>query len=98
MRIAEELIGKIVVIRSNMSGVWFGVLTAAEGESRLLKDARRAWSWEGAASCSGLATTGPEGGRICEPVEIALIGDVCETLLATDEAVKRWYAIEAWVS
>lgn len=98
MRIAEELIGKNVVVRSNMSGVWLGTLAAAEGDSRLLKNARRAWSWEGAASCSGLATTGPEGGRICEPVEIALIGDVCETLLATDEALKRWESIEAWVS
>lgn len=98
MKIAEELVGKHVVVRSNMSGVWLGKLVAAEGETRLLRDARRAWSWEGAASCSGLAMKGPDGGRICEPVEIALIGNVCETLLATDEAVKRWESVEAWVA
>ena len=93
-----DLIGKMVVLRSSASGVWLGRLVSLCGERRVLADARRAWSWEGAASCSGLAIRGPSGGKICEPVSLAIIEGCCETLAATDEAVERWKAVEPWVA
>lgn len=91
-----SLIGKNVVVRSSQSGVWLGTLDAQDGETVTLTDARRAWRWTGAASCSGLAVRGPKGGNICESVAVAQVLGVCEVLLATDEAVAAWKAVPAW--
>lgn len=55
---------RYVILRSNMSGVWFGKLEEQTALSRVLTEARRCWEWEGALSCSGLALHGPTGGRI----------------------------------
>lgn len=90
------LIGKHVVVRSSQSGVWLGELVAQDGDTVTLTDARRAWQWTGAASCSGLAVRGPKGGKICEAVAVAEVLGVCEILLATDEAVAAWKAVTPW--
>lgn len=93
----DDLIDKPVVIRSSLSGVWLGTLVSREGDVVRLRDARRAWYWQGAASCSGLATRGPSGGKICEPVPTAVVHGVIEALSATPEAVERWKAVAPWV-
>jgi len=93
-----SLVGQMVVVRSNGSGVWLGRLEARSGDEVTLAEARRAWRWEGAATCSGLATRGPSGGRITEPVEVVIVLGVCEVLLATDTAVARWEAVKPWVA
>jgi len=95
---ATNLIGQMVVVRSSPSGVWLGRLVAREGTMVTLTAARRAWSWEGAASCSGLAARGPRGGRIAEPVAVAIIADACEVLAATPVAVIAWEKIQPWVA
>ena len=64
----------------------------------MLREARRAWSWKGALSCSELAVRGPgEGSRICvrvSRVEITIApGD--EMIDATPEAVAAWKAAPA---
>lgn len=88
--IASSLIGHHVVVRSGQSGVWFGLLEQARSDSVLLTDARRAWSWEGALSCSELAAAGPSGGKICTPVGTAAVFGVCEILCCEGEAIERW--------
>ena len=92
----QDMIDKHVVIRSSQSGVWLGILVATDGSRVRLRDARRAWSWEGAASCSGLAGAGPSGGNICHPVAVAVIDGVCEILLASADAVARWGKVKPW--
>ena len=92
----KTLIDRHVVVRSSPSGVWFGVLAAAEGSTVALRSARRAWSWEGAGSCSSLATRGPSGGRIEGPVDLAIVGEVCEILSASDAAIVRWAEVPVW--
>ena len=86
---------RFVVLRSNVAGVHFGQLVNSKSEpgARVLKNARRAWSWQGALSCSELATKGPgKGSRICAQVSRVTItiapGD--EMIDATPEAVKAW--------
>jgi len=96
MPIYKDLLEKNVVVRSSDSGVWMGHLLSADGDAVLLRDARRIWSWQGAASCSGLALTGPSSGKIPGPVKLAVVHRCCEVLLATDEAVDRLSAIEEW--
>ena len=85
-----------VVFRSNMSGVWFGRLVkSADARVRVLRDARRAYEWEGALTCSELASKGPgAGSRICGVVRRVQIqrADGDELLDVTPEAVKAWTA------
>ena len=59
---------RFVILRSNMSGVWFGRLAESTSQSRVLTEARRCYGWEGALSCSELALAGPTGGLICAAV------------------------------
>ena len=92
-----DLIGKTVVVRRSPSGVWLGKLEAYANRAATLSDARRAWSWEGAASCSGLAVRGPRTGKITEPVALAIIEDCCEILAITPEAIERWAAVPPWI-
>lgn len=87
---------KHVVIRSSQSGVWFGKLESQSGDSFTLLNARRAYYWEGAATCSQLATHGPKGGKICLPVSRVQVLGVCECLDASEAAVKQWNEVPAW--
>ena len=93
----KDLIDKMVVVRSSQSGVWFGRLQQVEGDDARLQDARRVYYWEGAATCSGLATGGPSGGKICEPVPAGVVKNFCECLLASDEAIARFAEVSPWV-
>jgi hypothetical protein len=88
--------GQEVVVRSDQSGVWQGVLQRWEGDEVLLATARRAHYWEGAGSCSGLALVGPTGGRITPPVSEVVVLGCCEVLPATPEAVAAWKSLEPW--
>lgn len=85
-----------VVVHNNQSGVWFGELRSEEGAPLTkLANARRAWSWEGALSCSDLANHGPTGGQIDAPVLLVTMRaehDV-EHIEARPEAVAAWAAV-----
>lgn len=77
--------GMYVVVRSNLSGVWVGEFLGRDYNGTIvkLKNARRLWSWEGALSCSEIATKGvnKEQSRICDMVRYAEIGgDICEVI------------------
>jgi hypothetical protein len=89
---------RVVVVRSSGSGVWLGYLGEQNDTTRkvVLLEARRAWQWVGAASCSGLALHGPSGGKICEPVARVEVFDVLEVIDATEAAIARWKAVPAW--
>ena len=94
----DGLIESHVVVRSSESGVWHGVLLAYEPETRSVRlgDARKAHSWTGAAATSGLALHGPGGGRITEPVRLAVVTGCSEILLATSTATSAWEGVPAW--
>lgn len=83
---------RFVILRSNISGVWFGRLVESSPQSRILADARRAWNWQGAISCSELAITGPTGGKISGPVSRVEVdrGPGDEMCDASEAAVKAW--------
>jgi hypothetical protein len=86
---------RCVVVRNSQSGVWFGLLVSEEGAPLTkLKNARHAWSWEGALSCAGLANHGPTGGKIEAPVIAVTMRaeyDV-DIIDATEAARAAWYA------
>ena len=47
-----------VIVRTYTAGVFFGHLASRNGQEVVLKDARRLWMWDGAASLSQLAVDG----------------------------------------
>lgn len=91
---------KKVIVRSSLSGVWYGDLESTEGtpdglERVTLRGARRVWSWEGALSCSGLAAHGPREAKIAPAVDVRISG-VCEVIDCTPEAIAAFAAIPEW--
>ncbi|MCP4243188.1 MAG: hypothetical protein GY772_21750 [bacterium] len=91
-------IGKVCVVRSEMSGVWCGTMTATDGVGVVLDGARRAVYWRGALTCSGLAASGPdERSTVTAPVTVT-ITDVVEVIDASDEAIQRWADVPEWVA
>lgn len=95
----KENIGKKVIIRGNKSGVEFGELVAQEGQEVTLKNARRIWYWEGAASLSQLAKDGtskPDGCKFTVFVDSITIFDVIEIIPCTDKAIKSIEEVKEW--
>jgi hypothetical protein len=86
--IYDKWIGRHVVVRSESAGVHIGTLTAVEGTSVELADARRLWRWEGAFSLSEVARRGiaPKGSRMAMAVPEHLVIGVIELIPTTDTA------------
>uniref|UniRef100_UPI003FF01AB8 DUF6948 domain-containing protein n=1 Tax=Prevotella sp. TaxID=59823 RepID=UPI003FF01AB8 len=95
----ETNIGKKVIIRGDRSGVEFGELVEHKGREVTLKDARRIWYWDGAASLSQLAKDGTANPSKCKftvSVDIITILDAIEIIPCTDKAIKSIEDVEVW--
>lgn len=95
----ETNIGKKVIIRGDRSGVEFGELVEHKGREVTLKDARRIWYWDGAASLSQLAkdgTANPEKCKFTVSVDSITILDAIEIIPCTDKAIKSIEDVEVW--
>ena len=60
--------GKYCMVRTRSAGVFAGTLTALEGQTATLTNARRIWYWDGAASLSQLANDGPSKPQNCNSI------------------------------
>lgn len=74
---AERLDGmEYVICRTQSAGVFAGYLESREGEEVVLRQARRLWYWDGAASLSQLSVDGvskPENCKFpCEVPQVTL--------------------------
>jgi hypothetical protein len=97
--IEREFLGKYCMIRTYSAGVFAGTLVAMEGKHAVVENARRIWSWEGAASLSQLAvegTSNPEGCRFPTPVEKVLLTQVVEIIPMTERARKSVEEVPIW--
>ncbi|MBR5776775.1 MAG: hypothetical protein IKY42_11075, partial [Bacteroidaceae bacterium] len=69
------------IVRSNGAGVFFGEVEKIEGNTAYMKNARRLWSWTGAASLSQLAQEGtstPGGCKFPIAVDEVIVFNVIE--------------------
>lgn len=92
-------IGKKVIIRGDRSGVEFGELVEQNGNEVTLKNARRLWYWNGAASLSQLATDGTKRPQDCKftvTVSSITILDAVEIIPCTDKAIKSIEEVDEW--
>lgn len=93
------MIGKVCVVRTYSAGVFIGTVAERSGKEVLLKDARRLWYWDGAASLSQLANEGVTKPKTCKfpaPVAEILLTEAIEFIPATEAAIKSIAAVKEW--
>lgn len=97
--IDETMIGKYCIVRGECFGVFAGIVKKVEGNKALLRDARRLWYWDGAASLSQLATEGVKAPGNCKFTvrvkSIVLLG-VIEIIPATEAARVCIEGVPTW--
>ncbi len=90
---------RYVICRTYSAGVFAGELVSRKGQEAKMKNARRLWYWEGAASLSQLAMEGtskPENCKFpCEVSQVELL-QVIEILDVTDKAKKSIKSVSVW--
>lgn len=95
----ETNINKKVIIRGDRSGVEFGTLVAQNGREVTLRNVRRLWYWDGAASLSQLAKDGTSNPTSCKftvTVDSITILDAIEIIPCTDKAIKSIGEVKEW--
>jgi hypothetical protein len=88
-----------VIVRSYAAGVFAGELESKEGKEVVLRNARRLWYWDGAASLSQLAMEGvkkPENCKFPCEVDRVVITEACEILSLTQKAIKSIKGVSVW--
>lgn len=88
-----------VIVRSYSAGVFAGDLESRDGKEVTLRNARRLWYWDGAASLSQLAMEGVSKPENCKfPIEVdeVLILEAIEILKVTDKAEKSIKDVPIW--
>lgn len=91
------------IIRTNRAGVFYAEVIESTptpaGVIAKLKDCRRLWYWDGAASLSQLAMEGvtkPGNCKFTVTVPEMMVVDVIEILPCTEKAVKSIDAVPVW--
>ena len=99
----KEKMTKIKMVRSFAAGVFFGEISRAKHEKSglvvTMKNARRVWYWDGAASLSQLAQSGtsnPSGCKFPEKVTDVQLMNVVEILSVTEKALKTLDEVPVW--
>lgn len=95
----EKIIGKRVIVRCSRAGVFYGTLSEKEGQEVELKDCRRIWYWDGAASLHQLAaegTTAPLNCKFTVRLESIVLTEAIEIIPCTDMAIKSIEAVKEW--
>lgn len=87
------------IVRTYSAGVFFGEVESRSGQEVVMRNARRLWYWEGAASLSQLAkegTSNPEGCKFpCEVEHVELL-QVIEILDVTEIAANSIDSVKVW--
>ncbi len=87
------------IVRTHSAGVFYGVVVSRRGQEVVMKDARRLWYWDGAASLSQLAMEGMKAPQNCKfpcPVREVLLLQVIEVINTTEAARKSIEAVPVW--
>lgn len=93
------MIGKYCMVRTQSAGVFAGTIVSREGKEAILKDARRIWYWDGAASLSQLAQSGtskPSSCKFPEAVTEVLLTEVIEIIPITEVAKASIESVPIW--
>lgn len=92
----ETLPQRLVLVRGDRSGVFYGRIVVENGQTVELTDARHVWSWIGALNVADLARVGPSGGKITAPISRIRVLDAIEVCDVSDEAKARFDGVASW--
>ena len=88
-----------VIVRTYSAGVFAGELESRKGQEVVMRNARRLWYWDGAASLSQLAMEGtskPENCKFpCEVDRVELLQAI-EILGVTEKAKDSIKGVKVW--
>ena len=90
---------KDVIVRTDRAGVFAGLLESHSNGTAVVKNARRLWYWDGAASLSQLSVEGvsrPENCKFPVPVEEVTLNGVIEILPLTPAARASIDKVPVW--
>lgn len=88
-----------VIIRADRAGVFFGEIKERNGQEVVMKNCRRLWYWDGAASLSQLATEGTSNPNNCKftvTVEEMTVFGVIEIIPCTETAIQSIENVVVW--
>lgn len=94
-----NLIGRHVIVRSNMAGVFFGILAEKNGVELTLKDARKFYYFSGANTVEDLATEGALNVRetqLTVSVEVLVLSSFDQMIPCTENAISQIKTIPVW--
>lgn len=94
-----NLIGKHVIVRSNLAGVFFGKLIAKEGDELTLQNARKFYYFSGANTVEDLADKGALNVSACKLTVSAseiVISKFEQILPCTKTAIEQINSIPVW--
>lgn|SRR5690606_30063935 len=96
---SNSLIGKHVIVRSNLAGVFFGILTKKSGDELTLKNARKFYYFSGANTVEDLAQFGAQNVVNCKltvAVDYIVISKFEQILPCTKQAINQNNSIPVW--
>lgn len=95
----KNLIGKHVIVRSNMAGVFFAILKEKNGNELTLQKARKFYYFSGANTVEDLANKGALNKDNCKltvEIEEMVISEFVQILPCSDEAINNIKSISVW--
>ena len=87
------------IVRTYSAGVFAGYVESRNGKEVVLRDARRIWYWEGAATLSQLAMSGtskPDECKFPVAVDRVVLTEAIEIINCTTEAQKSIQDVPVW--
>lgn len=87
------------IIRGNRSGVFYGEIAERNGQEVTIRNCRRLWYWDGAASLSQLAKDGTKRPKSCKftvTVDELVVLDAIELIPCTEDAERSIDGVSVW--
>ena len=87
------------IVRTYSAGVFAGTIESRDGKEVVMRNARRLWRWDGAASLSQLAMEGVSKPQNCKfpcEVDIVILTEVIEIIPCTERARKSIAGVPIW--
>jgi len=94
-----NLIGKYVIVRSHLAGVFFGILKEKNGTELTLEKVRKFYYFSGANTVEDLANQGALNVSNCKltvEIENIVISDYVQILPCSTKAIKQIKSIPVW--
>lgn len=95
----QKEVCEYVIVRTYSAGVHFGIVTKREGKEVTLKNSRRIWYWDGAASLSQMALEGvknPDNCKFAVTLPEILLLEAIEIIPCTAAARDNILAVKEW--